>query len=91
MVKTLGGISAIAIRHPHYYSSGRMEQGFGDVPVYLHSADRQWVMRPDEAIEFWDTETKPLSDGLTLVSLWRPLRRRHRVALGGRSDGGGAS
>jgi glyoxylase-like metal-dependent hydrolase (beta-lactamase superfamily II) len=68
MVKALGGISAIAISHPHYYS-GMVEwsRAFGDAPIHLHAADRPWVMRPDTAIEFWDAETKALGDGLTLV------------------------
>ena len=68
MVKALGGISAIAISHPHYYSAMvDWSQAFGDVPIYLHAADQQWVMRPDKAIEFWNGETKSLGDGLTLV------------------------
>jgi hypothetical protein len=37
------------------------------VPIYLHAADRQWVMRPDPAVVFWDTETKALGDCLTLI------------------------
>jgi glyoxylase-like metal-dependent hydrolase (beta-lactamase superfamily II) len=68
MVKTLGGISTIAISHPHYYSSMvEWSRAFGGVPIYLHAADRKWVMRPDKAIKFWDAETKALGDGLTLV------------------------
>jgi hypothetical protein len=67
MIKSLGGISAIAISHPHYYASMvDWSRAFG-VPIYLHAADRQWVMRPDEAIVFWDAETLPLGDGLTLI------------------------
>jgi hypothetical protein len=67
-VKALGGISAIAISHPHYYASMvEWGQAFGDVPIYLHAADQQWVMRPDNAIAFWDGETKALDDGVTLV------------------------
>ena len=42
-------------------------RAFGDVPIYLHAADRRWVMRPDPAIEFWEGETKALHDGLTLI------------------------
>jgi hypothetical protein len=42
-------------------------RAFGDVPVYLHSADRRWVMRPDSALRFWDGEALPLHDGLTLI------------------------
>jgi glyoxylase-like metal-dependent hydrolase (beta-lactamase superfamily II) len=67
-IKGLGGISAIAISHPHYYSSMvEWSRAFGGVPIYLHAADRQWVMRPDKAIVFWQGETRKLGDGLTLV------------------------
>lgn len=68
MVKALGGITAIAISHPHYYTSMvEWSRAFGDAPIHLHAADRQWVMRPDKSIDFWNGETKPLGDGLTLV------------------------
>src|SRR5262249_7162875 len=66
--QALGGISAIAISHPHYYSSMvEWSRAFGGVPSYLHVADRQWVMRPDKAVVFWEGETKALGDGLTLI------------------------
>lgn len=68
MVQALGGISAIAISHPHYYSSMvEWSRAFGDAPIYLHAADQQWVMRPDRAIVFWDGATNALGDGLTLI------------------------
>ena len=67
-VKAMGGISAIAISHPHYYSSMvEWSRAFGGVPIYLHAADRQWVMRPDKAIDFWEEETRTLAEGLTLI------------------------
>lgn len=66
-VKALGGIAAIAISHPHYYSSMIEWSKAFDAPVYLHAADRQWVMRPDPAIVFWEGETRALNDGLTLI------------------------
>lgn len=66
--QALGGITAIAISHPHYYSSMvEWSRAFGGVPIYLHAADRQWVMRPDEAIVFWEGETRVLAEGLTLI------------------------
>jgi glyoxylase-like metal-dependent hydrolase (beta-lactamase superfamily II) len=65
---TLGGISAIAISHPHYYSSMvEWSRAFGGVPIYLHAADRQWIMRPDKAIVSWDGETRTLDEGPTLI------------------------
>lgn len=64
----MGGISAIAISHPHYYSSMvEWSRALGDLPIYLHAADKQWVMRPDKAIVFWEGETRTLAEGLTLV------------------------
>jgi glyoxylase-like metal-dependent hydrolase (beta-lactamase superfamily II) len=67
-IKAMGGISAIAISHPHYYSSMvEWSQAFGGVPIYLHAADRQWVMRSDNAIVFWEGETRNLAEGLTLI------------------------
>lgn len=66
--RALGGLAAIAISHPHYYSSMvEWSRAFGDVPIYLHANDRQWVMRPDRAIVFWEGETRLLGEGLTLI------------------------
>jgi hypothetical protein len=68
MVRALGGVSAIAISHPHYYASMvEWSRAFGGMPVYLHAADRPWVMRPDKAIVSWEDETRKLAEGLTLV------------------------
>ena len=66
-IQALGGISAIAISHPHYYSA-IVEWGHAfDVSVYIHANDRRWVMRPDPSIVFWEGETKPVGQGLTLI------------------------
>jgi hypothetical protein len=67
-ITAIGGITAIAISHPHYYSSMvEWSRAFGGVPIFLHAADRQWVMRPDPVILSWEGEAKPLADGLTLI------------------------
>ncbi len=66
-VQALGGIAAIAISHPHFYSSMvEWSQAF-DAPIYLHAADRQWVMRPDPAIVFWEGEERQLEQGVRLI------------------------
>ncbi|MSV36017.1 MAG: MBL fold metallo-hydrolase [Bryobacterales bacterium] len=68
IVRALGGIDAIAVSHPHYYSSMiEWSRAFGNIPIYLHAGDRQWVQRPDPAIQFWSGETHSLGDGLTLL------------------------
>jgi len=67
-IRARGGLAAIAVSHPHYYSSMiEWSQAFGGVPIYLHEAERQWVVRPDAAIVFWQGETHPLLGGLTLI------------------------
>ncbi len=68
IVKGLGGLIGIAISHPHYYSTMvEWSHALGGVPIHLHAADRQWIMRPDPVIRLWDGDTLPLADGLTLV------------------------
>lgn len=65
--QALGGVSAIAISHPHYYGSAVEWANAFDAKVYLHEADRQWLMRPDKCIEFWSAETLELQAGITLI------------------------
>jgi glyoxylase-like metal-dependent hydrolase (beta-lactamase superfamily II) len=69
-VQALGGVSAIAISHPHYYSSMvEWSRALGDVPIYLHAADGEWVMRPHPAIVFWQGDSHQLAPELTLLRL----------------------
>src|SRR3546814_8237360 len=42
-------------------------RAFGGVPILLHAADREWVMRDAPAIEYWEGGTRELWDGMTLV------------------------
>ena len=67
IVKGLGGLIGIAISHPHYYSSMVEWAHAFDAPIHLHAADRQWVMRPDASIKFWDGDALPLATGVTLI------------------------
>jgi glyoxylase-like metal-dependent hydrolase (beta-lactamase superfamily II) len=69
-IERRGGLAAIAISHPHYYS-GMVDwsEALGDVPILLHEADREWIMRPDPRIELWSGDVKELAGGLTLLRL----------------------
>ncbi len=66
-VEALGGIAFIAVSHPHYYSAMIEWSHAFNAPVYLHAADKEWVMRPDPAIIFWEGETRSLLEDLTLI------------------------
>jgi glyoxylase-like metal-dependent hydrolase (beta-lactamase superfamily II) len=65
----VGRLDAIAISHPHYYSTMVEWAHRFDCPVYLHADDREWVLRPDPAIRFWEGEQLELKPGLTLLRL----------------------
>jgi hypothetical protein len=68
IVNGLGGLAGIAISHPHYYSTMvEWSRAFGGVPVHLHAADQQWIMRPDPVIKLWDGDTIELAPGVTLI------------------------
>ena len=75
-VEAAGGIDAIAISHPHYYSSMVEWAERFDVRVLLHEADREWIMRPTPRVELWSGERLALGDEHELVR------------LGGHFDGG---
>jgi hypothetical protein len=66
-VRRRGGIAAIAISHAHFYSSMVEWSRAFDAPIYLHADNRPWVMRPDDAIQFWDGTAKEVLPGLTVV------------------------
>lgn len=68
IIKNLGGLAGIAISHPHYYASMvEWSRAFNDAPIHLHAADKQWVMRPDPAVKFWDGDTHTIAPGVTLI------------------------
>ncbi len=68
IVRALGGVAAIAVSHPHYYSGiAAWAHAFG-ARVLLHEADREWVTHPDPAITFWSGERHALADGITLIN-----------------------
>ncbi len=67
LLKGLGGVRAIAISHPHFYTTMVEWARAFDCPIHLHVADRDWVMKPDSCQQFWDGDTQRLWDGVTLV------------------------
>jgi len=68
LINGLGGLKAIAISHPHFYTTMvEWSRAFGGVPIHLHADDRQWIMRRDPAIKHWDGETLELLPDVTLI------------------------
>jgi hypothetical protein len=68
LIEGLGGLAAIGISHPHFYTTMvEWSRAFDDVPIHLHEADRDWIMRPDKAIRLWEGETLELMPDVTLI------------------------
>ena len=68
LIEGLGGLAAIAISHPHFHTvMGRWSRAFGNVPIYLHADDAEWVLNPNDAIVSWQGETIPILPDVTLI------------------------
>jgi glyoxylase-like metal-dependent hydrolase (beta-lactamase superfamily II) len=70
-INNLGGLSAIVISHPHYYSTHvQWSRAFGDVPVYLAAEDKSWTtMSIEKQVFITDTVQDILSTGVRAIKL----------------------
>lgn len=68
-IEDLGGIDAIALSHPHYYSSQVEWAEAFDAPIYIHEDDREWITRPSDKIILWSGESLELREGVVLHRL----------------------
>ena len=68
LINGLGGLKAIGISHPHFYTAMvEWSRAFGGIPVHIHADDQRWIMRPDPAVNLWHGETLDLLPGVTLI------------------------
>lgn len=64
-----GGLKAIAISHPHYYSNmGEWAERF-ECPVYLPESEKGFIVNPSERIKFWDKNRVDFWDGIQLIKI----------------------
>jgi glyoxylase-like metal-dependent hydrolase (beta-lactamase superfamily II) len=69
-VRSHGGLKAIAISHPHFYSTmNEWSSAFDNAPVYIHSSDKEWVMNPSDSMRFWSEDSLTLMSCITLLRL----------------------
>jgi glyoxylase-like metal-dependent hydrolase (beta-lactamase superfamily II) len=67
-VNELGGVAGIAISHPHFHTvMVEWSRAFNGAPIYIHAGNRGDVVRTDAAIQFWEGDTLPVLDGITLI------------------------
>lgn len=64
-----GGLRAIAISHPHFYACmAEWSRAFDECPIYIHTADRQWVQYRAPGLRLWEGETQEIAPGVTLIN-----------------------
>src|SRR5262245_56170476 len=64
-----GGLSAIAISHPHFYACmAEWSQAFGNCPIYIHAADGQWVQYRSPGLTLWEGSSREILPGVSLIN-----------------------
>ena len=89
-VRARGGLAGIAVSHPHFYGAMvEWSHAFGDAPLLLPSADRDWVLRDDAPITWWDDELEPVP-GVHLVQCGGHFDGSAVLTVDAAADGRGA-
>lgn len=66
-INSKGGLKAIGISHPHYYSNMTTWATVFNCPVYIHEKDQEWTHEKIH-IHFWKGVEMPLWDGITIIN-----------------------
>ena len=67
-VRSLGGLKAIAVSHPHFYGAvADWSDAFGGVPIFLHGDDRAMDHAAASRDRAWSGDSHRLSDDIVLV------------------------
>lgn len=67
-IRDEGGLAAIAVSHPHYYSAiARWSEAFGNAPVWIHRADEPWIVHRPRNLQLWEGEQATLPGGFLLA------------------------
>jgi glyoxylase-like metal-dependent hydrolase (beta-lactamase superfamily II) len=67
VINALGGIQAMAISHPHFYTAMVAWSEAFNVPVHVHADDRDWIMRSGGDIKLWDGDALELVPDVTVI------------------------
>jgi hypothetical protein len=69
-ITRLGEVSLIAISHPHFYASMvDWSDALGGIPILIHQADADWVMRPSRNLHSWTGDSLRIADDAVLMHL----------------------
>lgn len=66
IIQSFGGLKAVAMSHPHFYSAMSSWGERFDCPVYVHEADREWIQDPHDCLTFWSGASHEILPGATV-------------------------
>lgn len=69
IVTALGGLKAIAISHPHYYTTMQDWAEAFNAPIYLHADDKAWIQRDSPHIHLWEGDSFDINSHVQLLRL----------------------
>ncbi|PWN71517.1 MBL fold metallo-hydrolase [Chryseobacterium phosphatilyticum] len=64
-----GGLQAIAISHPHYYSNMNDWAEEFKCSLYIHKNDEQYISEKGNRIKLWEGDEMPLWDDIKIVNI----------------------
>ncbi|RRB02232.1 MBL fold metallo-hydrolase [Larkinella rosea] len=67
LIRSMGGLKAIAFSHPHYYSTMNVWASLFDCPVYIHENDQPWIMYPSDSLQLWSGDSLSFWDGIRMI------------------------
>jgi len=68
-IKSAGGIKAIVFSHPHYYSNMNQWAEKFNCPIYIHSADEEWISYKSANTHLWYGEKLELWDNISAIHI----------------------
>ncbi len=68
-IHSKGGLKAIVISHPHYYTTMNDWAATFDCPVYLHQSDEAFIYDKGPKISLWRGQRKELWDGIRAIHI----------------------
>jgi hypothetical protein len=67
-INSRGGIRAIAISHPHYYSNAQEWAAKFNCPVFIHKKDKEWAPEFEDLI-LWEGREKVFWEGIKIINI----------------------
>lgn len=68
-IKEKGGLRAIAISHPHYYSNMKDWAERFDCPIFLPESEKRFVVNPFDKITFWTEDKVNFWEHIELIKI----------------------